>query len=139
MSNANIKVGDIVKVADWGRVYSTYTDWFVERAYVVECIHSLEAKLHSLEAVLHATEEERNRLKSELEDTCKALMLAFQNLRECVIGDNSNYSLSIWKKYDEDSYLALKHLLWLFGIKDPADETDEDHKENITEDKNEEG
>ena len=32
MNNANIKAGDIVKVVDWGRIYSTYIDWFVERA-----------------------------------------------------------------------------------------------------------
>lgn len=107
-------------------------DYFEQ--YVVERVHLLEAKLHSLEAVLHATEEERNHFKSKLGNVREALKLVLQNLQERVIGDSRNYSLSIWEKYDKDAYLSLKHLLWLFGIEDPADE---DHKENITEDKNE--
>ena len=32
MNNTNIKAGDIVKVVNWGRNYSTYTDWFLEQA-----------------------------------------------------------------------------------------------------------
>ena len=31
MTNANIKAGDIVKVIDWGRSYSTAINWFLER------------------------------------------------------------------------------------------------------------
>lgn len=32
MNNANIKAGDIVKVVNWGKNYSTHADWFLERA-----------------------------------------------------------------------------------------------------------
>lgn len=36
MNNTNIKAGDIVKVVDWEKNYSTYDAWFLTWAYRLE-------------------------------------------------------------------------------------------------------
>lgn len=89
----------------------------MEKDYLAEYV---VGRIHELEKELAKTREEQDRYLGELIGAREDAKAVFSLLKHNTLSGNQYYELTVWDTCDEKAYEALKHLLWLLGVADPA-------------------